>query len=58
MPLPLQLFDLSQDPEGTVDLANSPARVLGRLRGLLDEWWTGAGEDGLTPLRGGPPGKC
>ena len=52
-PLPLQLFNLSQDPGETANLANSPAHadVVGMLRRLLDEWWTGASNDGVTPGR-------
>ena len=46
-PLPLQLFNLSQDPGETANLANSPAHadLVRTLKRLLDEWWSGVGDD-------------
>ena len=59
--LPLQLFDLSKDPGETANLANSPAHadVVGTLKRLLDEWWSGADDDSVTPGHGEarPSGK-
>lgn len=50
-PLPPQLFDLSKDRSESANLANLPthADVVGTLRRFLDEWWTGVGDNGVTP---------
>ncbi len=44
-PLPLQLFDLAQDPGETVNLAHAPthAAIVTGLRRLLDNWWPATG---------------
>ena len=37
--LPLQLFDLSEDPDETVNLAPTHAGLVKTLKQLLDRWW-------------------
>ena len=52
-PVPLELFDLSQDPGESTNLAGAPAHaaLVGRMKRLLDEWWPATGDEGVTRLR-------
>lgn len=49
-PLPLSLYDLEQDPSEQVNLASEPrhAKLIRRMRRLLDEWWTADDDAGVT----------
>lgn len=61
-PAPLLLYDVSQDPKETTDMAAQHPERVARMTAVLDEWKKSvekslAGGDYDTPLPAGKPGK-